>query len=191
MADEENIVEIEETKKKPINVWKIALISLVSIGIFIALCINIYNSDWYINQTLHIKKATDIPLGKNVTWSYNNKYEGNLLKINLTLKNIDDKVMKIADKYLKEDEDLLFLVFVDKDGFKLTELKISKNELIHTSDIDGQYMAQCSLMLDKKVVRKIRDIDPKYRAILDMKYDDMLKEIDSRYRKAISNLFGF
>ena len=65
------------------------------------------------------------------------------------------------------------------------------NDLIHITDKKGVYIAQCGIMLDKNVVRKIRDINLKYREILDMQYDDMIKQIDSRYRKAVSNLFGF
>ena len=77
MADEEKIVETSvEDKKESVNIWKVLLISLVSIGIITASCIGIYNSDWFINQTLHIKKAEDLSLGKHIKWGYSNKYEG-------------------------------------------------------------------------------------------------------------------
>jgi len=46
-------------------------------------------------------------------------------------------------------------------------------------------------MIDKKNIRKIGSIEPKYKGCLDMRYSEMMKEIDSRYRKTVNNLFGF
>ncbi len=191
MADEENVVETVEKKKEPVNIWKVLLISLVSIGVIVASCIGIYNSEWFINQTLHIKKAEDIKLGKHTTWSYVNKYEGNRLKLQLTVKNVDEKVMKMAENYFDEDDYLLNLVFEDKDGFKISELKIPKEDFVRINSEKGQYNIQTSLMVDKTNVRKIKSISPTYREALDLRYDEMMKQIDSRYRKAVSNLFGF
>ena len=191
MTDEENVVETVEQKKEPVNIWKILLISLVSIGVAVALCVGIYNSDWFINKTLQIKRANDLKLGKHTTWSYVSKYENNRLKMNLTFKNVDEKIMKIADNYLDKDEDIVQLVFMDKDGFKLAELKIPKEDFVHITSEKGQYSVQCSLMIDKKNIRQIESIEPKYKGCLDMRYSEMMKEIDSRYRKTVNNLFGF
>ena len=192
MADEEQIAETyTKEDKSPVNIWKILLICLVSFGLIVAICLGIYNSDWFINKTLKIKKVDDAKLGRNATWSYINKYEDNVLKINLTVKNVDEKVMKIVDNYWKEDEDLMQLVFVDKDGFKLAELAIPKGNFVHITSEKGQYTAQSSLKIEKRDVRKIKDIEPKYREVLDIRYDDLIKEIDSRYRRAVGNLFGF
>jgi len=191
MANEENAVETVEQKKEPVNIWKVLLISLVSIGVIVASCVGIYNSEWFINQTLHIKRAEDIKLGKHTTWSYVNKYEGNRLKLQLTVKNVDEKVMKMAENYFDEDDYLLNLVFEDKDGFKISELKIPKEDFVRINSEKGQYNIQTSLMVDKTNVRKIKSISPTYREALDLRYDEMMKQIDSRYRKAVSNLFGF
>ena len=191
MADEENIVEIVEKKKEPVNIWKVLLISLVSIGAIVASGVGVYNSEWFINQTLHIKKAEDIKLGKHTTWSYVNKYEGNRLKLQLTVKNVDEKVMKMAENYFNEDDYLLNLVFEDKDGFKISELKIPKEDFVRINSEKGQYNIQTSLMVDKTNVRKIKSISPTYREVLDVRYDEMMKQIDNRYRKVVSNLFGF
>lgn len=186
-----DIEDLTEQSGEPMNIWKVLLISIVLIGITVALGIGIYNSEWFINQTLHIKKAEDIKLGKHTTWSYVNKYEGNRLKLQLTIKNVDEKVMKVTENYFEEDDYLLNLIFEDKDGFKISELKIPKEDFVRINSEKGQYNIQTSLMFDKTSVRKIQHISPIYREILDIRYDDMMKEIDSRYRKAVNNLFGF
>lgn len=191
MADEENVVETVEKKKESVNIWKVLLISLMSIGLSVFFCISIYNSDWFINQTIPFKKTNDIELGKNTTWNYKCKYEENRLKIQITINNIDEKMMKVADKILDENDYLIKLVFVDKDGFKLTELKIPKKDFVHIADEKGMYTIRTFIVIDKNTIRKLKDIDVEYKPIIDSKYDDMVKEIGTQYKNVIDNILGF
>lgn len=192
MSNEENIIEtVIKHKKEDKNIWKILFIYFISFCLIIFLAISFYNSEWFINQTLPIKKEEDVTLGKNTTWSYINKYEDNKLKIQLTIKNVDEKVMKIAGNYLSKDDILLTLVFEDKDGFKISELQIPFSDFVKITSAKGQYNIQASLVIDKTNVRKIKKISPNYIEALDTRYSDIMKEVDNRYRKAINNIFGF
>ena len=192
MSNEENIIEtVIKHKKEDKNIWKLLFICFISLGLIIFLAISFYNSEWFINQTLSIKKEEDVTLGKNTTWSYINKYEDNKLKIQLTIKNVDEKVMKIVENYLSKDDILLTLVFEDKDGFKISELQIPFSNFVKISSAKGQYNIQSSLVIDKTNVRKIKKISPNYIEALDTRYSDIIKEVDNRYRKAINNIFGF
>lgn len=192
MTDEKNIVEtIIRHNKGNINVWKILFICFVSIGFIIFLIVSVYNSEWFINQTLQIKKGEDLKLGKNITYSYVNKYEDNRLKSQITIKNVDEKVMELGGNYWNKDDILLTLVFEDKDGFKISELQIPFNDFVKISGVKGQYNIQSSLMIDKTNVRKIKQISSNYMGALDARYADIIKEANNRYRKAINNIFGF
>ncbi len=192
MTDEENIVEtIIRHNKENINVWKILFICFVSIGFIIFLIVSVYNSEWFINQTFQIKKGEDLKLGKNITYSYVNKYEDNRLKSQITIKNVDEKVMELGENYWNKDDILLTLVFEDKDGFKISELQIPFNYFVKISGVKGQYNIQSSLMIDKTNVRKIKQISSNYIGALDARYADIMKEANNRYRKAINNIFGF
>ena len=177
MEYQENNIETPETKKEPINIWKISFISVITVALLVFLGVNFYNSDWFINQTLHVKKTEDAKLGKHTTWSYSNKYDGNLLKLNITVKNVDPKVLDIVNNYTDDDEDIMLLIFNDKDNFKLAELKITKDIFIANAEKKGEYRIQTSIQMDKKTVRKVYDIDAKYRAYVDMTYKELLKEI--------------
>lgn len=191
MANEENVTRIEEQKREPINIWKVMLITLVSIGLIITLSFGIYNSEWFINKTLHIKKEEDIKLGKNITYSYTNKYEGNRLKTQLIVKNVDEKVMNIANNYLEYNDYILVLVYEDKDGFKISETQINKDDFIHVGGKKGKYATQSSIMIDKTNVRKINNISVICKDFLDLKYDDVMKKVDSKYKKSINDLLDF
>lgn len=191
MANEENVVKVEEQKKEPVNIWKVMLIGLALIVLIITLCFGIYNSEWFINQSLHIKKAEDIKLGKNITYNYTNKYEGNRLKTQLIVNNVDEKVMKIVNNDLEYNDYIVIVVYEDKDGFKISETKITKDDFIQIGGEKGKYATQSSIMIDKTNVRKINNISIIYREFLDLKYDAFMKKIDSKYRKAINDLLNF
>ncbi len=192
MADEENIIEtIIRHNKENINVWKLLFICFVSIGFIIFLSISIYNSEWFINQTLQVKQSENIKLGKNTTWSYINKYENNKLKIQITIKNVDDKVMKIVQSYTNEDLSLLTLIFEDKDGYKITELEIPQSAFIRKGSEKGQYIVQTTLLIDKTNIRKINKIAPAYKEALDIRYAELMKKVDNSYMNTFNNFFGF
>ncbi len=192
MADEENIIEtIIRHNKENINVWKLLFICFVSIGLIIFLSISIYNSEWFINQTLQVKQSENIKLGKNTTWSYINKYENNKLKIQITIKNVDEKVMKIVQNYTNEDLSLLTLIFEDKDGYKITELEIPQSDFIRKDSAKGQYIIQTTLLIDKTNIRKIKKIVPAYKEALDIRYAELMKKVDNSYINTFNNFFGF
>ena len=152
----------------------VLLICLIAFSA-VAVC----NSDWYINKNLSIiKRTTDFNLGQHVTLSCKNKYEKGILKTNLVINNVDPRVIEMAIKYkiINNDTDLLTLVFVDDDRFKISELKIYKKDLKERLEVKGQYEAQLSQKIEKSAVKKIKDIEPKFREILDARYEDIFKK---------------
>lgn len=191
MSNEDNTIERTENKKEPVNIWKVSLISLILLGLLIWGCISIYNSDWFINKTMAIKEGKDIELGKKIKYSYCSKYENNKLKIKFDISNADEKIINITRNYLDESEYLIKLIFNDKDGFKLAEMDLPVGKFVHSSEDKDVYYIQSSIRMEKNTIRKIKEIRPIYREILDKNYDDMQKKITNTYKKAFNNLFNF
>ena len=189
MSDEEKVVETIEDKKKSINIWKILLIIIAFIGVIIASGFGIYNSDWYITKTMSIKEVKNAKLGNRITYSYINKYEDGKLKINFKLEKVDERIYDIAGRFFDKKDDLVILEFIDKDGFKITELKLPMEEFHGITATKGEYNIQSYLVIDKKGIRKIKEISPSYRAFIDMTYEEMIKKVKQEVKEYYNNYF--
>ncbi len=189
MSDEENIVETIENKKMSNYIWKILLIITVSIGVIIASGIGTYNSDWFITKTMPIKEKKNVKLGNRITYSYINKYEDGKLKVNFKLENIDERIYDIAGRFFDKKDDLVTLEFIDKDGFKITELKLPMEEFHGITGTKGEYNIQSYLVINKNDIRKIKEISPSYRAFIDMTYEEMIKKVKQQVKEYYNNYF--
>ena len=189
MSNEENVVEMEEQEKRPFNIYRILLISIISLVLSFVLIVIIYNSDWYTNKIMLIKQSKNSQLSKVLKYSYLNKYERGQLKVNLTLSNVDDEIMNIFRGQLGEDAWLIRLYFLDEENYKLAELNFPIGDFMHADK--GVYSAQGVLTIDKKTIRKIKSVQPMYREFLNFTYKDFIKYTVEKYQEAMNNLLDF
>lgn len=162
------------------NIWKTLFIGLVSTSLVIGGGIRFYNSDWLINKTMKVKVQTDKEIGKRLKWDYANKYEDGKLKIAVQLKNIDPKMMDLIRKFIKDDEEMMKIVLLDKDDFKIKEVPIQLGEIINDLGEKDEYLIQTIVKIDKSEVRKIKDVTAIYKTALDKTQKDFLKEYYGR-----------
>lgn len=159
------------------NIWKTLFIGLVLASLVIGGGVKFYNSDWLVNKTMKVKVQTDKEIGKRLKWDYANKYEDGKLKIAVQLKNVDPKMMDLIRKFVKDDEEMMKIVLLDKDDFKIKEIPVELGEFISDLSDKNEYSIQTVVKIDKTEVRKIKDVTAIYKTALDKTQKDFLKEV--------------
>lgn len=147
--------------------WQKVIIGLVTIGLLIGSGIMLYDSDWFINKTMHLKKEQGKKIGNRLTWDYTNKYEEGKLKIYMRIHNADKEVFDFVRVYLTDDDYVFKINLLDKDEFKIAEITIKSKDLISQYDKADEYLARVSFEMNKKDARKIYEVRPSYRGYLD------------------------
>lgn len=159
------------------NIWKTLFISLVSAGLIIGGGVRFYNSDWMINKTMKVKYQVDKKIGNQLKWDYINKYDNGNLKIFIQLKNFDPKMINLMKRYFEDDENIVRVVFLDKDGYKLKEVPVNLKDIIVDVKKKNVCSIQIATKMSKNEVRQIYDVSPIYKTALDMTEKEFWQEI--------------
>lgn len=160
------------------NIWKTLFISLVLAGLIIGGGVRFYNSDWMINKTMKVKYQVDKKIGNQLKWDYINKYDNGNLKIFIQLKNFDPKMINLMKRYFEDDESIIRIVFLDKDGYKLKEVPVNLKDIVVDLDKKNVCSMQIATKMTKNEVRQIYDVSPIYKTALDMTEKEFWQQID-------------
>ena len=162
------------------------LVGIVILTTILSLCF--INSEWFINQTMPIKQY-EMNLDKKVKQEVSCKYENHVLKIKYTMKNVDDDVLLIMKREFNENETILTLIFLDKDGFKIAEQSFSLGDFSKTEK--GVYTAQKQLVIDKSMLKRIKDTKTAYKPILVYSYKELEAAWLAEQKRQLSQYFEF
>ena len=135
------------------------------------------NSEFYYNKTSKI----DTKFFRDevrVCWFHSHYYpKDSVLKAKLSIENLDDDLIKYAKSFYG-NAPIIDIVFIDKNGYKVTNKVITVGELIKQ---DYKYEVEFPLKISNNEMKNIKDIEFSHTLLFTSTLEDFKKDFNTYF----------